>query len=494
MRKGGKTLAEATHPIKKSHAEWLLNNLIRNAGTKYGHEYGFERIRDADDYRACVPLISYEDILPLIQDICEGRSDVLFAGKPVAFEKTGGSEGGEKIIPYSHESIKDFRNALFPWVERLSKTYALGSGQAYMAISPALRAAKTTASGVPIGLPDGAYLGEDALEFFTNLSAVPPEVGAITSFEEWQIATLYHLLRAFDLKVISVWSPTFMTSLLDGILARKNELATLFRSARTHEDTEALKRLDRWDGIDTTSLWPNLKLVSCWTDGASAPYAAALAERTPQAAIEGKGLLLTEGVVTVPDMDGYPLPALESGFFEFLDRRGHSHLYSELDDGEIYEVVMTTAGGLYRYRAGDSVRCCGYINDLPVLRFVGRCGVFSDLVGEKLSDAFVADCLARTRLSGILTPIPDEPGYCLLTDTSEWKNGKLIELENALCLNPQYIYALKMRQLRPLQAKHVPDLTKRYTQYAISHGRRLGDVKIPALCVEPQWLTEVSKL
>ena len=491
MKRGWEVLTDAARTVKMQPTHWLRDSLIRNAETEYGREYGFDSIRDEDEYRSRVPLISYEDILPMIQDMSEGKADVLFAGKPAAFEKTGGSGGGEKIIPYSAESLRDFRNALLPWLDSLAETYSLGTGRVYMAISPALRAAKTTPSGVPIGLPDGAYLGEDVTRAFAELSAVPPEVGAIISFEEWQLATLFHLLRASDLELISVWSPTFMTGLLDGITDRGKELMALFRSGRTNEDAEVLKRLDSWDGSDTTTLWPGLKLVSCWMDGSSAPYAAALAKLMPQAEMQGKGLLLTEGVVTVPDADGHPLPALESGFFEFLDGRGRSRLYRELEEGEVYEVVMTTAGGLYRYRAGDSVRCCGYVGDLPVLHFAGRCGIFSDLVGEKLSDAFVAECLDRAGLSGMLVPL-SEPGYLLLANTDEVNAP--VRLEKELCRNPQYAYAIKMRQLRPLRAKYIPSLTKRYTEYAISQGRRLGDVKMPALCMDTQWKKEAANL
>ena len=499
VKKGWETMTASARQIKKQPdpVRWLRDCLTRNAETEYGRRYNFRDIRDENEYRERVPLISYDEIASFIEEMAEGKSNILFTGKPVAFEKTGGSGGGEKIVPYSAESLNDFRNALLPWLGSLAEIYSLGTGRTYMAISPSLRAAKSTHSGIPIGLPDGAYLGDDVLTAFIELSAVPPEVGAITSFRDWQLATLYHLLRASDLELISVWSPTFLTGLLDGILERKSELISLLRSGRTQEDAKALLRLEAWDGTNTTCLWPRLKLVSCWVDGSSTPYAEALAKRIPQAAMQGKGLLLTEGVVTVPDADGRPVPVLNSGFFEFLDPKGRSRLYHELEDGEIYEVVMTTAGGLYRYRAGDSVRCEGYAGRLPVLRFAGRCGIFSDLVGEKLSDAFVAECLKSACLTGILTPIRfPKPKYLLLSEedlnSDESARSKLTRLEDELCRNPQYAYARKMGQLLPLCAKHVPHLTRRYTEHAISNGRRLGDIKIPALCLDHKWTEKAA--
>jgi hypothetical protein len=496
MKAGWEKLITAARTAESQRAgvpSWLQTCLEHNAAAEYGRIYGFENIRDVDDYRTRVPLSTYEDLKPFIEKILAGTADVLFAGSPMAFEKTGGSGGGEKIIPYSRESLRDFRNALLPWIASLARIYGLGSGRVYLAISPALRAAQTTPSGVPIGLPDGAYLGQDVLEAFADLSVVPPEIQNADSFEKWQLSTLYHLLKADDLEFISVWSPTFMLNLIDGVLERKHELMAMFRREETY-DANTLKRLDAWDGTDTKNLWPNLKVISCWMDGPSAHYAERLRQRMPRAEMQSKGLLMTEGVVTVPDENGQTLLALGSGFFEFVDDCGRSRLYHELAEDEVYEVVMTTAGGLYRYRTGDSVRCEGYVGKLPVLRFVGRNGVFADLVGEKLSDAFVSECMSQANFSGMLIPLSAPgPGYLLLTER-EPEPGEFERFEEGLRRNPQYAYARKMRQLFPTRFKCVSALSKRYAEYAVSCGRRLGDVKMPALCTDPNWRDEVAKL
>jgi hypothetical protein len=501
MKAGWEKLIAAARMAESEHAgatSWLQTCLERNAATEYGRAYGFENMRDVDDYRARVPLTVYDDLKPFIEKILAGTADVLFAGNPVAFEKTGGSGGGEKIIPYSRESLRDFRNALLPWIASLAEIYGLGSGRAYLAVSPALRAATISPSGVPFGLPDGAYLGKDAAMAIAELSVVSRDTAAMTRFDEWQLATLDELMRASDLEMISVWSPTFMSSLLEGVCLRKPELLKLFREGgviggrNAPSDDSARRRLESYDGGDASVLWPDLKLVSCWTDGSSAPYAAALSKRFPHAATQGKGLLLTEGAVTVPDISGRPLPALRSGFYEFLDENGNLRLCNELEKGKTYEVIMTTSGGLYRYRAGDSVRCTGHAESSPVLRFAGRCGIFSDLTGEKLSDAFVSDCLTRAECEGMLIPLSlPEPGYLLLT---EWECGdeKLARLEDALRCNPQYAYAREMRQLRPLSVRRIENMTKRYADRALSQGRRLGDVKIPALCTDTEWMKETQ--
>ena len=512
MREGWRILANAARgsaaPISASSRpgeEWLSRCLARNGDTDYGRRYDFGNMRNADEYRDRTPICGYEDIAPSVAAMMPGKPDILFSGRPAAFERTGGSAGGEKIVPYSRDSLLDFRRALLPWLGFLIATCGLGGGSAYMAISPALRRPAATPSGIPLGLPDGAYLGKDVLRAFSNLSAVPGSVAAIPEFAAWQLSTLYWLLRSDDLELISIWSPTFMLQLLEGLEQRFSELQSLLTKGgilngeELPPDPQAAKRLESYDGQDASPLWPKLKVLSCWTDASSAAYAELLAERMPRALLQGKGLLLTEGAVTVPDSRGNPVPTLNSGFWEFLDEKGESHLSRELEKGRTYEVLMTTSGGLYRYRCGDTIRCDGHSGRLPILRFAGRNGVFSDLVGEKLTDAFVADCMRLSRCSGMLVPFPaPQAGYLLLTESqveteAELPIEKLHRLEAALCRNPQYAYARSIDQLRAIARRSLPGLSARYTEFAVSRGRRLGDVKIPALCTDPEWRKEIER-
>lgn len=361
---------------------WLPAMLARNAHTAYLREYG-----SAIDE---LPIVTYDDLVPWIDRIVAGESDVLFAGRPVAYERTSGSSGAAKLIPYSAEGLLDFQRSVVPWLVQAVRAHRI-AGRAYFAISPATRAPESI-GGVPVGLPDGAYLGDVAASVLAEITAVPFEVAAIADVDEWRDATLRHLIAARDLELISVWSPTFLLRLLDDL-----------------DD----------DPID---LWPNLKLVSCWASAASKPYAGELAARLPHAVLEPKGLLSTECVVTTP------LGITPHGYFEF-------------DDGE---VIATTASGLYRYRTGDLLRDG---------EFAGRKGIVSDLVGEKLTEPFVATCLDNVR--GYL--FPEGRGYVLATETPV--DPAIVE--QRLCANPQYAYALRLGQLAPLRVRHMPfDLEK----------------------------------
>jgi hypothetical protein len=244
-----------------------------------------------------------------------------------------------------------------------------------------------------------------------------------------------------------------------------------------------------FDG-NSRCLWPELKLVSCWGDASSAPYLEELRTRLPHTDFQPKGLLATEGVVSVPGPSDIPVLAADSGFFEFLDKNGQSWMAHEIIAGQRYEVVMTTAGGLYRYRTGDEILCTGHDGELPQLLFMGRIGLTSDLVGEKLSESFVTNCLAN--IPGFRMLVPDRAcsGYVLVMDDSYMQHAKTYTdiVEAALRRNPHYAYARKIGQLAPLRSLVVDALQYKYTAKSLEQGARLGDIKPPNLKPEPEWL------
>jgi len=470
---------------------WLKNCLARNRDTEFGRRHLFAHVDSIDTYRKQVPLQAYEDCAADISRMAQGQADILFAGQPLAFERTGGSSGGSKLIPYSEYSLADFRAALLPWLGDLVTRYGIDSGCAYWAISPAMRQPEQTGGGCPIGLADGAYLGEHRLQAFAEVSCVPHQVGNIETVSDWELATLYWLVRRRDLALISVWSPTFFLRLLDGLDRRGDELAALLANGGTlaaqalPADSTALQRLSACHRSGNAGqLWPALKLISCWTDAASRPYADELQARLPGVPMQGKGLLATEGVTTVPDREDRPLLAADSGFYEFLDDDGKPHDARDLQAGDCYEVVMTTAGGLYRYRSGDRVRCKGFSGAVPVLAFIGRSGLVSDLVGEKLTEAFVTQCLQMLPGFRMLVPVGgDNRHYALVMDHRyrDQADKLLPAVESELMSNPQYAYARKLGQLGKLTLRLVDDPLGRYLQHAAGQ-QRLGDIKIPALC------------
>jgi len=404
----------------------------------------------------------------------------------IAFEETGGSTAGGKLIPYTASSLKGFRAAVLPWLADLARRRpAAFAGKAYVSVSPATRASRMIA-GIPVGMAtEGAYLGEDLVPAFLEVMAVPPSVAHLSDVDEWRLATLTALARCPDLALISVWSPTFLINLVEALPALAEPLLKSIRDGavdpqRMHVISIALARRP----IDTRSIWPRLATVSAWADGGSRAYAGRLQELFPHARLQPKGLLATEGAVTIPRQgSSYGVPALASAFLEFIDDAGRAHLCDELRDGESYRVVMTTPGGLYRYDLGDRLSCRGYTGALPRLEFMGR-AASTDIVGEKLSEAFVTHALGPIGSEACLAVRANAtPFYELLIDATAGKNlvAQAALIEERLCANPQYAYARALGQLGPVVPRAVERLIDRYTRVQAGRGCRLADIKPPVL-------------
>lgn len=488
--------ADASHSLELALASPaqqqtdLLARLLRaNAGTEFGVEHGFADIEDLEDFRRRVPIRRDDEYRPWLERVAAGSKRVLTGAPVVAFESTGGTAGA-KLIPYTEASLAAFRAGVLPWLSYLLQRFPrIAQGLAYVAASPVTRAPRHLPCGLPLGLPsDAAYLGADLLPALSRVITVPPAANEIT---RWRVSTLAHLARRRDLSLISVWSPTFLLELLDAL--PRNAGSVLVELHGQHDATRRLeKALASRDGL-VAQLWPELQAVSLWMDGASAPYAARVAKLLPGVHLDAKGVLATESVLTVRTPRGV-VPALTSALIEFVDASGNSRLSHELRTGERYRAVITTPGGLYRYDMGDEFLCTSMNDGVPELRFAGRAGVVSDMVGEKLSDSFVAQALAPLPAGASLVPqhLPD-PHYQLWLDTSEPTTDDLAAgVEARLEQNPQYAYARKLGQLRALEVVRAPGFAQYRARLLAAQGGRLGDAKSCALILDRTQLPSVT--
>jgi hypothetical protein len=222
----------------------------------------------------------------------------------------------------------------------------------------------------------------------------------------------------------------------------------------------------------------------------------------PEVEIQPKGLLATEGCVTVPLIGAIaPVLAIRSHFFEFEeaddDRGGGTcRLAHELEAGGRYRVILTTGGGLYRYAMRDEVRVEGFLEQCPLLRFLGKADRISDLAGEKLAEPHVADVLARAFCAvglsprfALLTPVAGaRPHYRLYIQCeglrAELTNAVQAELERGLRENPHYDYALRMGQLDRVEIVPLRDgesAWRLYERRYLALGQGAGNIKPAAL-------------
>lgn len=412
-----------------------------------------------------------------MERIQQGEQTILTQDKITHFAPTSGSSGGCKLIPFTRELQSEFSGAVGVWMSDLfSRTPKLRGGRAYWSVTPVSKPSQRTDSVVPVGFEeDSDYLGGVSGRIVDTLMAVPGSVRHAKSMEEFWHATALALLSCDDLRLISVWHPSFLTILWEFIRAEKTKLLQSLpkRSAQ-------LAEADTLGGV-----WPDLALVSCWGDAAASEPFRVLEKSNPDIQFQRKGLIATEGFVSIPYSGAWPL-AIDTHFFEFIDSRGEVLLAHALEPGAQYEVVLTTAGGLWRYRLGDRVRVEGFVQKTPSIRFIGRAGLVSDLFGEKLSEQFAGDILREIAPGAVFAMLaPEGDHYTLYVEGAAPDPA---ELERALGANPHYLYCRKLGQLKPCRVTKISkDGHATFIRRLTAMGLRLGDIKPASLTKLTGW-------
>jgi hypothetical protein len=190
--------------------------LAANRNTAFGRRHDFAEIRSVSDFQQQIPISSYSGYEPDIARIAQGEPNVL-TGEPVLLlEPTSGSTTGQKLIPYTTTLRKQFQRGVATWIADLfQQRPRAAAGRAYWSISPALSPRRKTVGGISIGFDDdAAYLGRFEQWALRRLLSVPGAVAQLPDIDSVRYATLFFLLAASDLSLISVWNPSYVTSLL----------------------------------------------------------------------------------------------------------------------------------------------------------------------------------------------------------------------------------------------------------------------------------------
>jgi hypothetical protein len=505
--------------------ELLAGYLRENARTVVGRAYSFSGILAATDvvaaFQQAVPITTYDDIAPLVSRLAAGEPCVLTAGAVQRLTPSSGSTSAAKLLPHTRQLQAEFSAAVDAWIADLyMQSPSLIGGRAYWSITPSISFEQAAAARlgeaadrtvVPIGFEDdSAYLGGLRRRLVRAIMAVPDGIRLISDPESFRYASALFLARARNLRLISVWHPSFLSQLLEtllldfdriiddiehGTVSVRSGVPAVVESA-LRPDPRRAGELRGLRSVEPREVWPELALVSCWGDGPARPYAQRLAGSMPHVAIQPKGLIATEAIVSIPFAGKHPV-AVTSHFLEFIDPDGRPRLAHELEMEVEYIVVVTTGGGLYRYRLGDRVKVDGWLKATPSIEFMGRGDRVSDRFGEKLSDGFVTAVLTELFERGpaprfaMLAPESTASGisYTLLVDTE----GDLppdvgASLEQQLRQNPHYAWCVDLGQLRPSRVVRVgPGADRAYMDACVARGHRLGDVKPVALHNEGGW-------
>ncbi len=473
----------------------ILENILNvNQNTRFGSEHNFSRIRTVAEFQEQVPVTDYQDYSQQIQRIMTGEENVLTASAITRFEPTSGTASACKYIPSTPTLRNEFQQAIGAWIYNLMSTYPeLMAGRAYWFVSPPTPITKPEQSVIPIEFAsDSDYLSFVERKLVRQLMVIPPVLSTVTDMENHAYLSLLFLFSEENLRLISLWNPTSLLVLMDkailwqdalfqdlasgsitppsplpsvqlkqikGIFKGKKERATLIQQAVTSRDWRAI--------------WPNLALISCWADAWAKNSIPELKKAFPGVAVQPKGLLATEGIVTIPiqsTKDETPQHVLTatSHFYEFENlANGTVHTATELRENGEYSVIITTSGGLYRYRLNDRVLCTGYFHQAPCLKFLGKKDGISDLYGEKISEQHLRDVVEvafrnqsiQSSFYFVAANTQKKPSsYCLFYTTDVEHNfAKLaLDIEKGLCENYHYQNCRSLYQLAAFQAQALP--------------------------------------
>ena len=412
-------LEKASHAPMKENAALLKTILHDNRNTEYGRAHHFADIRSVEDFRREVPINTYEDFAPYIERMKKGETDLLTSSEVLGYSRTSGSSGVPKYIPATKDSLKAYVN--YTWTRALAlgaealrkqgKRYKPGRG---VFLSPA------TNECLPSGLPCSNIAEIGAREygmFYPYILTVPTRElfdmhdgdyiyniyrFALMDEDVTFIFSVFFSINVSQLAYLQKNWQTIVNDIRDGVIsdsvqmneALRRKLSALIRPMPARADYLQKQFEQGFDETLFRRLWPNLTVL-CSIGNASFKPAADYVRRFSAGvpfdfSIYGASEALVAACCELEDTRMQLLT--DSCFYEFIpaeetdDENRRLLTLDQLEDGQKYEVLITTRAGLYRYHLKDVIEVKGFRNRCPLISFVYRKGQMFNIAGEKFSE------------------------------------------------------------------------------------------------------------
>ena len=148
------TQSWASRPVETQQK--VFQQLIQQAkNTSFGKDHSFDKIQSTQDFAQQVPIRDYEELKPYVNQVVEGKADILWPGKPLYFAKTSGTTSGAKYIPLTKESmpthINGARNAILNYIAETGKADFVDGKMIFLQGSPKL----DSKNGIQLGRLSG---------------------------------------------------------------------------------------------------------------------------------------------------------------------------------------------------------------------------------------------------------------------------------------------------------------------------------------------------
>ena len=136
--------------------EALFRELLKTGSkTLFGQDHHLGGVKTYEEFVQAVPIRDYEQYKPYIEQVKQGKHNVLWKGLPIYFAKTSGTTSGVKYIPITKESIPNHintaRNALLCYMAESGNNKFADGKMIFLSGSPELE----RVAGIPTGRLSG---------------------------------------------------------------------------------------------------------------------------------------------------------------------------------------------------------------------------------------------------------------------------------------------------------------------------------------------------
>ena len=475
----------------------LYHILSQNSKTEIGLKHRFDRIRSYEAFKRAVPLSEYSFYAPLVQLTTRiGETNIFSAEPPLGYSLTSGTTGPSKLVPYSVRHLGAYMSAMRD---------VLASGEPTFALLESLPNDMEYVDGGKLDSIVGATLSAIRLELVECSYAKRFKHGAVTSpiellFPDEVIDPRYPrlLFALLDRDVSQIVAP-FTWTLLDtmqflekhrdqladdiehGEITYKRDLPEDIRAqlqgklSANPERADELRAAfaDGFEGI-IRRIWPQCRRIVAAGTGAFSLYTRKLAFYSGDIALNNGYYAASEAMVGRAMGEGSDEYALltDNAFFEFLQPGADEPVMAaDVVPGCSYEVVLTNAAGLYRYRLGDVVRIERFENGVPIFTYAYRLGETLEVGGATITeDQMEAMVPVLEEASGA-----DIRDFCFMEE-----EGQLVLLVEPAFPSEEID---KLTALEPERASKVVDAALQKLNIAYNDARETGATGAPQVRV-----------
>lgn len=346
--------------------EELLMSLIRmSEGTAIGRKYDFSSVKNYTAFSERMPVSTYEDIEPLIEQTRKGEQNVFWSTPIKWFAKSSGTTNAKsKFIPVSAEALEDCH---YKAAKDLLCLYLNNNEDSQLFTGKSLR------------LGGSKQLYEDNNTFFGDLSAI-----LIDNMPIW---AEFSSTPSNKVSLMSEWESKLAAIVKETV----NENVTSFAGVPSWMLVLMNRILEETGKSSLLEIWPNLEVY--FHGGVSfEPYREQYKKILPKDDFRYYEIYnASEGFFAIQDSNesNELLLMLDYGiFYEFIPMDTFGTLnqrvirLAEVQLNKNYAVVITTNSGLWRYLIGDTVRFTS-INPYRI-KVTGRTKHHINVFGEEL--------------------------------------------------------------------------------------------------------------